>query len=346
MRSQLDEDLDHVVRVTGRLWDSIRGARLFVTGGSGFFGRWVVTSLLRADEDHSLGVSLTILTRDAERFRAAAPEVVAHPSVRLHPGDVRSFAFPEEDADLVLHLATVPTPPADPATIFDTVVAGTRRTLDYAIRAHVRRFLFVSSGAVYGRQPPGLALVPEGHMGAPDPLDPAAANGGGKRAGEQMAVLEGRRSGFVVTIARGFAFVGPHLPLDGSFAAGNFIRDALRGGPIRVLGDGTPVRSYLYAADLAAWLLTIAIRGADGRAYNVGSESAISIADLAKAVAAAFDPAPAIENVQSPEPGRVPERYVPSTRRAREELGLKQTIGLESALARTISWHRRTAPSG
>jgi dTDP-glucose 4,6-dehydratase len=161
----------------------------------------------------------------------------------------------------------------------------------------------------------------------------------GKRVAEHLAAIYHRRHGLAVTIARGFAFVGPYLPLDGPFAIGNFLRDGLAGGPVRVGGDGTPYRSYLYAADLAVWLWTILLRGTPCRPYNVGSEQDIAIAALARKIADVFQTE--VHVARPAEPGKVPERYVPSTRRARTELGLDAWIGLDDGIARTLRWQRR-----
>src|SRR4051794_20351440 len=86
-------DLDHVLEHTQGVWEELPGARLFVTGGTGFFGRWMVETLLRADDALSLGAEATLLTRDPSAFAAAAPHVAGHPAVTLVGGDVTSFEF-------------------------------------------------------------------------------------------------------------------------------------------------------------------------------------------------------------------------------------------------------------
>jgi nucleoside-diphosphate-sugar epimerase len=193
---------------------------------------------------------------------------------------------------------------------------------------------------VYGRQPADLTHVPEDYLGAPDPLDPFTAYGQAKRASEFLCAAYAQTHGLEVAIARCFAFVGPHLPLDVHYAIGNFIRDALRGGPIHINGDGTPRRSYLYAADLAVWLWTILFRGESGRAHNVGSDADLSIRELADEVRKAVAPRAEIQiaNRQSPTANR-PERYVPDIARARTELGLDVWISLPDSIIRTAAWH-------
>jgi len=231
--------------------------------------------------------------------------------------------------------------------MFDVCVEGTRRMLAMAQEKRAARFLFTSSGAVYGRQPPELSHVPEDFCGGPDPLDIRSAYAEGKRAAELLCAIAARSSaargaGLHVSIARCFAFVGPHLPLDVHFAIGNFIRDCVAGGPIRIGGDGTPFRSYLYAADLAEWLSTILLHGDSGRAYNVGSEEAVSIralADRVADVAATVWPdrgRPEVLMAKQPQPGQPAAWYVPSCGRARSELGLTPATSLDESIRLTM----------
>ncbi len=340
--NRLAADLEHVLDHTRDLWQELRGERLFITGGTGFFGCWLLESFAWANDRLGLNASALVLSRDPQAFRKKAPHLAGHPAIRFHVGDVRGFEFPAGSFSHVVHAATESSAKLnaeEPLTMFDTIIDGTRRTLEFASRSGVKRFLLTSSGAVYGRQPPEITHIPEDYRGAPDPSDPQSAYGEGKRAAEQLCTLYSRRGGFETKIARGFAFVGPYLPLDIHFAIGNFIRDGLKGGPVVVQGDGTPERSYLYAADLAIWLWTILFRGQPGRPYNVGSEAGLPIAGLAQLVAGQFAPTSKVVIQKEPDPGQKVDRYIPSTRRAKEELGLLPLISLQNALIRTIQYH-------
>jgi nucleoside-diphosphate-sugar epimerase len=326
----LERDIDHILEHTQNLWPELKGASIFVTGGTGFFGRWMVESFLAANQKFQLGAQMTVLSRHLLKPREG---------ISFCSGDVRGFDFPKGDFSHVLHLATPASAALNTSRPFEMeeiCTDGTRRVLEFAMLHGVRQFLFASSGAVYGRQPRDLEKTPEDFMGGPDILDPRSAYAEGKRMAEWMCATVASAGAFEVKIARGFAFLGPYLPLDTHFAAGNFIADVLAGRPIVVQGDGTPVRSYLYAGDLAIWLWTILLRGESGRAYNVGSEQAINIADLARMIAG---DAP-VEVRGTPVAGEKPERYVPSTARARTELHLEERIDLSESIRRTIESHR------
>lgn len=337
----LAADIEALVERSGEVLRDLRGARLFATGGTGFVGRWLLRSLAWANRTLALDASAVVLSRDPDTFRAAEPVIGDDPAFEWVTGDVRSFEAPAGPFTHVLHAATetrTAVNDADPDEALDVAIAGTRRVLACAEDCGVQRVLFTSSGAVYGTQPPGTALLAEEHADAPDAAEPAGAYAQGKRAAEALCV-EAAQRGLPVTIARLFAFVGPHLPLAEHYAIGNFIADGLAGREILVAGDGSPVRSYLYAADMAEWLWTILVRGRPGRAYNVGSERALSVAEVASAVAATFDPPPAVRIAGGPAGSGSGGRYVPSTRRAREELGLRETVALDEAIRRTVDWH-------
>lgn len=337
----LADDLDHVLKHTAGLWEELRGRRIFITGGTGFFGCWLLESFAWANDRLGLNASATVLTRNPKSFAAKMPHLAWRSDLIFLEGDVRSFSFPAGKFDFVIHAGTTSSAPVEPLEMFDTIVNGTRRMLEFAATHETRKLLFVSSGAVYGRQPPEMEHISEDYSGAANPLDPASAYAEGKRAAELLCAILGRKHGFEIKIARCFAFVGPYLPLDAHFAIGNFIRDGLSGDPIQVRGDGTPYRSYLYAADLAVWLWTILFRGQSCQPYNVGSEEALTISQVADTVVASFQPARTVIIEKKPAPGATTQRYIPGTKRARGELGLQTRIKLKEAIARTVFWNAK-----
>lgn len=341
MENILKEDLDYILENTRELWEEIRDERIFITGGTGFFGNWLLESFAWANARLNLNTSAVVLSRNPEAFGRKAPHLFSNPAIQFHTGDVRSFKFPEGTFSHIIHAAkgADSSDTADPLLLFEGIVKGTRHMLEFARHCSVKKLLLTSSGAVYGKQPPELTHIGEDYAGAPDTMSSASAYGEGKRVSEFLTAAYAGRYGFEAKIARCFAFVGPHLPLDINFAIGNFIDNVLKNEHILVKGDGTPYRSYLYTADLAIWLWTILFKGTSCRPYNVGSDNGVTIADVARTVADVARTKQSVQVLQKAVPGKAAERYVPSVQRARHELGLKQDIGLKEAISRTISQH-------
>ncbi len=337
------DDIELVLSRTAELWEQMRGEQILITGGTGFFGCWLVESFLAANQRFRLKAKISVLSRSPEAFRAKAPHSAMDPALTLLRGDIRTFEFPAGNFPFVIHAATEASAKlvADqPLLMLSTAIDGTRRALEFAASHGTQKFLLTSSGAVYGSQPAAITHVAEDYLGAPDPLDPASVYAEGKRAAELLCAVYGTRGGMECKIARCFAFVGPHLPLDAHFAIGNFIRDAMRGGNLLIEGDGTPRRSYMYAADLAIWLWSLLFCGPAQQAFNVGSHQSISILELARTVTRALQLPASIEVRQAAAPGARLLQYVPCIEKAARQLGLRCEVSLEDAIQRTAAWHR------
>lgn len=304
--------------------------RIFLTGGTGLFGKWLLEHFNALDAD------VVVLSRNPAQFIAQFPMFGKNPNITFVQGDVRDFSFPSCPFDYVIHAATEASARLErenPEEMYSVIVDGTRRVLEFSKQGGVKRLLYVSSGAVYGVQPSELSHIPETF-----PCNPVAVYGKGKLKAEQL----GLESGIETVIARPFAFTGPWLPLDAHFAVGNFIGNCLRNEPIEIKGDGTPLRSYMYGSDLAEWLLTILLRGEPGRIYNVGSDEAISISDLARLIreCAGTQNEMIVHGKKNKE--TLPSRYIPSVARVKKELAVFQRCSLTEAIRRTVEWHRNS----
>ena len=335
------DDLDAMFASLAPLWLRLKGSRIFMTGGTGFIGRWMLEALRDADMRLGLGVEVVVVTRDPASHAHKVPHIAAYPAFKFVAGDVCNLGTPDGAFSHIIHAATDASADLnarDPRRMFDTIVTGTRQALDLATANPGSRFFFLSSGAVYGPQPWQETHVAEDWSGSPDCRDPRNAYGEGKRAAEMLCAIYAKQFGLDVVNARIFALLGPLLSLDIHFAAGNFIRDVLGRKPIRVEGSGTAVRSYLYAADLTKWLWTILLKADRGATYNVGSEDSVSIADLARRVSDVLGGG-AVEIMGRVDDGWNPGRYVPSTALVRGELGLSAEVGLDEAIRRTAIWN-------
>jgi len=347
IKHPLSEDLDYILSQTESLFQELRNKKIFLTGGTGFFGKWILESFIWANLRLELNAQMHVLSRDPQIFKAKYPYFGDVEGVIFHKGDVRTFDFPVDKIDFVIHAATDVSPRLNrenPLLVFDTIIEGTRRVLDFSIHCNAKRFLLTSSGAVYGEQPSDLLYVPEDYSGSPDTTQPSSVYGECKRTAELLCSIYNKMYRIETVIARCFAFVGPYLPLNGHYAVGNFIRDGLLGNRIIVHGDGTPLRSYMYSSDLVVWLWTLLFRGKSCEAYNVGSEDLMTIRDLAYSVASQFVGKSEVVILKKSFPGQNAIPYVPSVKKAREDLNLRCLIDLKTALQKTIQWNQTYMP--
>jgi nucleoside-diphosphate-sugar epimerase len=340
------EDLSHILTHAREPFIALKDANIFITGGTGFFGHWLLESLIYANEKHTANIRATVLTRNASAFRAKSPHIANDPTITLLEGDILTFAFPAQPHTHIVHAATDSggqQGERKPEELYNEILAGTQHVLDFAQHTGAKRFLYTSTGAVYGRSTT-LLHTPETYFETHTPQLAPYSYEAAKRAAEDLCLT----TTLGPVIARCFAFVGPHLPLDQHFAIGNFIGSTLDHRPIHIKGDGTPRRSWLYMADLSIWLWTLLASGKPNRAYNVGSNQGMTIAEAARVVQSALLPAitsnPFPTEVAPilidgiPNAAAALNSYVPCIDRAHKELNLQVRIPLEEALRRTANW--------
>jgi len=336
-----DVDLQHVFSHLEGNWGQLDAKRIFITGGTGFIGKWLLETLLYVKTQRALNCEIIVLTRNSAKFIEAFPHLGMSPDMIFWDGDIRCFEYPPGDFDIVIHAATDVALPGTDLDTFDVATLGTRHVLDFAVKKGVSRFLFLSSGAVYGSLPLELDSFSENWVNV-DPIEMRSEYSIGKYNSEWLVHYFAQKYSLSVVTARCFSFVGPYMSVN-TFAVMNFIFAGIRQEDLVINGDGLAVRTYLYAADMAVWLWTLLFCGVSGCSYNVGGQLPISIGDLAQVIHRTLDLNGRIiyKNLAHNQ-GVGPHRYIPNVLKIYQELGVEISINLDSAILRTAAWYRNS----
>ena len=337
------EDLEHIFENTHDIWESFRGKSIFLTGGTGFFGKWLLESFIYANEKLALNSKITTLTRNPEAFLIDYPFYKEHTnSVQFVKGDILNYDFNlDEKFQFIIHAATAASEAlnkSNPLLMMDTITIGTRKVLDFAITQPLEGFLFVSSGAIYGKQPWNQSHINEHDSFKININNSNSAYAEGKRIAELYCSTYFEKYNLPIKIARCFAFVGPCLPLDTHFAIGNFINNAINNEDIIIKGDGSTIRSYMYASDLMVWLWKILLKGEINQPYNVGSDEGVSIKQLAEKISSISNAKVAVKILGSPVQKEHIDIYCPSITKA-NTINAQIKIQLTESIEKTIKFY-------
>lgn len=342
MIDQIQLDLNYIFQKTRHLICELDKKTIFLTGGTGFIGKWILEYLLFLNTNKCTDCQIFVLSRDPEKFLKTYPKFRV-PLISFIKGDVNRIDYKQLPfSDIVIHAATDTDAAlnlAQPLNLIDTIINGTRNILNYSVKIQSKKILFLSSGAVYGIQPEAIKGFSEDYFGGPDFLLTTSAYSEAKRIAELTNICYKNQYNLNVSIARCFAFVGPYLPLNKHFAIGNFIGNGLKGEDIIINGNGLPLRSYMYTSDLVIWLLYVLLKGENGQAYNVGSDDAVSIKELAVKISSFF-PNLSVKVLGELKPTDRNQNYIPCIKKIKSELNVPDIFNLDEAIYRTIQFYK------
>ena len=193
--------------------------------------------------------------------------------------------------DFVIHAASQASPKfysTDPVGTFAANIIGTWRMLETARDARSEGFLFFSSGEVYGHLEDPLVPVSETSFGYLDPVNVRSCYAEGKRGGETLCACWHSQFGIPAKIIRLSHTYGPRMDLSDGRVFADFVADVVAGRNIVMKSDGSARRPFCYLADAIEGIFTVLLHGNGGEAYNVGSDSEISILELAELLCRLF----------------------------------------------------------
>lgn len=335
----IDEvDLKFVSTKGEAVFKKLAGQNILIIGATSFVGMWMTETILYADIKYSLGISLTLISRNKEKTIERFGKYIASGKIKpiyksLH--DVKKDEL--TDVQQVVNLATLTDSTSGDLQLLDNIKMF-QIFWNLLDASKIHNILFTSSGAVYGKNQEKLTYLKE--------TDPNNFNnnyknlgyGIGKLSSEFLGFEWSKRDGINFKVARLFSFSGAFLPLNSSYVIGNFVKNVLNNEELLIKNPGNVYRSFLYGADLSLWLWTILVNGRN-TLYNVGSDKQITTIELANIVSEIYYSEIRV-NLMKENIGN-DESYIPNIEKIKKELSVEIGYSLKESIIKMINWNKK-----
>ena len=258
-----------------------------------FLAAYLIKSLLTIGRLNKLNIKVICVARSSRSVEARLSSYLGAADLSFVQHDISLPTpgnFPR--ADFIIHSASQASPNyygTDPVGTLLANSAGTMYLLEHAKKSQSERFLFFSSGEVYGVPINHNQLVSEQDYGYLDPMNVRFCYAESKRIGETMCVAWGHQYGLHTSVVRPFHTYGPGMALEDGRVFADFVADVVAQRDIVMKSDGLAQRAFCYLADATIGYLTVLLSGGKAEAYNVGNPSAeMSIIDFAITISSIF----------------------------------------------------------
>ncbi|BBN58983.1 NAD-dependent epimerase/dehydratase family protein [Hydrogenovibrio marinus] len=339
MRDFIAKDLERSLDDILEQLSPLRGAEVLITGGTGFVGSWLARALCWLNDYRAFDTKIILLSRTPLKLKEADECFFDRSDVSFIKSDIRSIKELPQSISYIIHAAASPdnrVHMSDPVNTMDVIANGTKSILDAASRlADLKCVMHLSSGQVYESLNNG-ELIEEGRQRCGLKSGITSIYPEAKQFSESLCMAYRSQYKVPVVVVRPFAFIGPFQSLNKPWAVNSFLQEALNAQPIRILGNGKPKRSYLYATDMAAWLLAMLASGRDGGVYNLGSSEEVSLLDVAVAINSILKDKVdiVVKEIDSSE-----SKFIPDLSFVKESFKVKENFSFTEALNRTVEWN-------